>query len=300
MTRGLWTFLTPISLINNYYALSLRRNERFTNWSSALHVIIFLHPSGDIFMTESFWEVLKARTLCCAVVMRFVNNRFSSVNNPLWPYAVDIPWWSLQWNTFCRHDNHVWRTVCQPYVKDCTPTVCEGLYNNHVWRTVQQPCVKDCTTTMCDGLYDHYVRCHQVATCEWAPSAASREMCTISSAVLPPRQGSTDPAFAPRSHACWKALVSKETLLQTTNFINNTTLNIWVHQRRRRYNITGTSEHITKRLPWIVSTLNIHQWVILLHTALPNSPRHSRGFKKVQTAAGWHIGQISSNKQASQ
>ena len=194
--------------MNNYYALSLRRNEPFTKWSSALHVIIFLHPSGDIFMTESFWEVLKARTLCCAVVMWFVNNRFSSVNNPLWPYVVEIPWWSLQSNTFCGHDNHMWRTVRQPYVKDCT-------------------------TTMCDGLYNHYVSHHQVATCEWPQSAASREMCKISSAVLLPRQGIADPAFAPRSHTCWKALVSKETLLQTTNFINTTTLNIWGHQRRR-------------------------------------------------------------------
>ena len=260
--------------MTNYYALPLRKNELSTNWSGALHVIIFLHPSGDIFMTDSFWEVLKARTLCCAVAMRFVNNRLSSVNNPLWPYVVEIPWWSLQSNTFCRHDNHVQRTVSQPYVKDCM-------------------------TTMCDGLYNHYVRCHQVATCEWPHSAASWKMCKMSSAVLPPNQGSADPAFAPRSHACWKALVSKETLLQTTNFINTTTLNIGGHQRRS-YNITGTSERITKRLPWIVSTLNIHQWVILLHTALPNSPRYSWGFMKVQTAAGWHTGQISStNRQAS-
>ena len=212
-----------------------------------------------------------------------------------------VLWSCGLWTT----DSQVWITLCGRKLwrylgGHCSQTHFADM-TNHVWKTVCQPYVKDCTTTMCDGLYNHYVRHHEVATCEWPQSAASREMCKISSAVLPPRQGSPDPAFAPRSHACWKALVSKETLLQTTNFINTTTLNIWGHQRRRRrYNITRTSEHITKRLPWIVSSLNIHQWVILLHAALPNSPRHSWGFKKVQTAAGWHIGQISSNKQASQ
>ena len=49
------------------------------------------------------------------------------------------------------------------------------------------------------------------------------------SAVLPTPQGSKNTALAPRSHACRKLCSSKEDLLQTADFINTTTLDVWGH-----------------------------------------------------------------------